>query len=119
MFTGLRGISYQREGMFLMARQNLDTEMNSFMSTLRQLGSAGNGALRDALGWAESRYWKAHAALFESGKIKKGRGRGGSVAPAAPARPNEPMVQRSPQKNVLNAPERAPEAARLTQRHIF
>jgi hypothetical protein len=63
-----------------MARQNLDTDMNSFMSTLRQLGSAGNGALRDALGWAESRYWKAHAALFESGKIKKGRGRGGSVS---------------------------------------
>ena len=63
-----------------MARSNLEGDMSSFMSTLRNLGSAGNGALRDALGWAESRYWKAHAALFESGQIKKGRGRGGSVS---------------------------------------
>ena len=63
-----------------MARANLEGDMNAFLSKLRDLGSAGNGALRDALGWAESRYWKAHAALFESGKIKKGRGRGGSVS---------------------------------------
>jgi hypothetical protein len=63
-----------------MARMNLEGDMNAFMSTLRNLGSAGNGALRDALGWAESQYWKAHAALFESGQIKKGRGRGGSVS---------------------------------------
>jgi hypothetical protein len=63
-----------------MARQNLETDMNAFLSALRDLGSAGNGALRNALGWAESRYWKAHAALFQSGKIKKGRGRGGSVS---------------------------------------
>jgi hypothetical protein len=63
-----------------MARSNLEGDMSAFMSTLRNLGSAGNGALRDALGWAESRYWKAHAALFESGQIKKGRGRGGSVS---------------------------------------
>jgi type I restriction enzyme M protein len=67
----------------IMARQNLETDMGAFMSTLRQLGSAGNGALRDALGWAENRYWKAHAALFESGKIQKGRGRGGSVSTGA------------------------------------
>jgi hypothetical protein len=63
-----------------MARSNLEGDMNAFMSALRNLGSAGNGALRNALGWAESRYWKAHAALFESGQIKKGRGRGGSVS---------------------------------------
>jgi hypothetical protein len=63
-----------------MARMNLEGDMNAFMSALRNLGSVGNGALRNALGWAESRYWKAHAALFESGQIKKGRGRGGSVS---------------------------------------
>jgi len=63
-----------------MARSNLEGDMSAFMSTLRNLGSAGNGALREALGWAKSRYWKAHAALFESGQIKKGRGRGGSVS---------------------------------------
>jgi hypothetical protein len=63
-----------------MARANLEGDMNTFLAALRNLGSCGNGALRDALGWAESRYWKAHAALFDSGKIKKGRGRGGSVS---------------------------------------
>ena len=66
-----------------MARSTLEGDMNAFMSTLRNLSSAGNGALRNALGWAESRYWKAHAALFESGQIKKGRGRGGSVSTGA------------------------------------
>jgi hypothetical protein len=84
--------------MFLMARQNLDTDMNSFMSTLRQLGSAGNGALRDALGWAESRYWKAHAALFESGKIKKGRGRGGSVSTGSTRAPKQSSGSKRPAK---------------------
>jgi hypothetical protein len=84
--------------MFLMARQNLDTDMNSFMSTLRQLGSAGNGALRDALGWAESRYWKAHAALFESGKIKKGRGRGGSVSTGSTRAPKRTNGSKKPAK---------------------
>jgi hypothetical protein len=37
---------------------NLEGDMNAFMSALRNLGSVGNGALRNALGWAESRYWK-------------------------------------------------------------
>ena len=63
-----------------MARSTIEGDKNTFMSALRNLGSAGNGALRGALGWAESRYWKAHAELFESGQIKKGRGRGGSVS---------------------------------------
>jgi len=66
-----------------MARSNLEGDMNAFMLALRNLGSAGNGALINALGWAESRYWKAHTALFESGQIKKGRGRGGSVSTGA------------------------------------
>ena len=72
-----------------MARSNLEADMNAFLSAIRDLGSAGNGALRSALGWAESRYWKAHAALFEAGKIKKGRGRGGSVS-AATSRAKKP-----------------------------
>jgi hypothetical protein len=52
---GLRGIHIQREGIISHRPVKSDTGMNSFMSTLRQLGSAGNGALRDAFGWAESR----------------------------------------------------------------
>jgi hypothetical protein len=77
-----------------MARQNLETDMNAFLSALRDVGSAGNGALRNALGWAESRYWKAHAALFQSGKIKKGRGRGGSVS-AGSSRTNKGVSRKA------------------------
>lgn len=88
-----------------MARSNLEADRNAFLSKLRDFGSAGNGALRNALGWAETRYWKAHAALFESGQIKKGRGRGGSVststnrgrrASLVAPRPGELPAQRSP-----------------------
>jgi hypothetical protein len=51
------------------------------VATLRELGSAaGNGALRTALGWSETRYWKVHASLIEAATIIKGRGRGGSVS---------------------------------------
>ncbi|NDB70776.1 MAG: hypothetical protein EB015_22765 [Methylocystaceae bacterium] len=64
-----------------MARPTLEQDSKVFIAALRDLGSsAGNGALRLTLGWSESRYWKVHAVLFESEKIVKGRGRGGSVA---------------------------------------
>ncbi len=64
-----------------MARADIKQDAKTFISTLRKLGSAaGNGALRSALGWSESRYWKVHASLVESGKVAKGRGRGGSVS---------------------------------------
>jgi type I restriction enzyme M protein len=52
-----------------------------FLDVLRDLGgNAGNGRLRDTLGWQEETYWSVHAALIESGTIAVGRGRGGSVA---------------------------------------
>ncbi len=64
-----------------MARPTIAQDSKLFIAALRKLGSsAGNGALRDALGWSETRYWKVHASLFEAEKIAKGRGRGGSVA---------------------------------------
>jgi hypothetical protein len=63
-----------------MARPNQDQDTKAFLSTLRKARSSGNGALRSELGWSESRYWKAHSALIEAGKIQKGRGRGGSVS---------------------------------------
>ncbi len=64
-----------------MARPSLDQDAKTFVATLRELGSAaGNGALRTALGWSESRYWKVHSSLIEAAKIIKGRGRGGSVS---------------------------------------
>ena len=62
-----------------MARPNQNQDTKTFLSTLRKARSSGNGALRRELGWSESRYWKAHSALLDAGKIHKGRGRGGSV----------------------------------------
>lgn len=43
-------------------------------------GSAGNTVLRQKLGWEESAYEAVKAALLGSGRIKAGRGRGGSVS---------------------------------------
>jgi hypothetical protein len=92
-----------------LTRANLESDMNAFLSKLRDLGSAGNGALRDALGWAESRYWKAHAALFESGQIKKGRGRGGSVSTGS----NRPKATGTRANNAVSA--RAKKGGRKTR----
>ncbi len=51
------------------------------MAALRELGgSAGNGRLRELLGWDEATYDGVRIALIDQGAIKPGRGRGGSVA---------------------------------------
>jgi type I restriction enzyme M protein len=42
-------------------------------------GAAGNGRLRDLLGWDEASYEAVKAALVASGQVRPGRGRGGSV----------------------------------------
>ena len=64
-----------------------------FLEVLQDLGgSAGNGRLRDALGWQEETYWSVHAALIESETIAAGRGRGGSVALVGAAKPTAPAV---------------------------
>ncbi len=52
-----------------------------FIEILRELGgAAGNGKLRNELGWQESSYQRVKGELVESGRITPGRGRGGSVA---------------------------------------
>lgn len=52
-----------------------------FLNALRELGgSAGNGRLRETLGWDEATYDGVRLALIDAGQIKPGRGRGGSVA---------------------------------------
>ena len=54
--------------------------MSEFISALKDAGgSAGNGALREALDWDEEFYWKVQGHLIETGQIVPGRGRGGSV----------------------------------------
>ena len=43
-------------------------------------GSAGNGKLRETLGWDEAEYDEVKRALIAEGAIVSGRGRGGSVS---------------------------------------
>lgn len=52
-----------------------------FLQALRGLGgSAGNGRLRESLGWDAATYDGVRLALIDAGLVKPGRGRGGSVA---------------------------------------
>jgi type I restriction enzyme M protein len=52
-----------------------------FVAVLTGLGgSAGNGRLRDTLGWAETTYDAVKAELIADGFVTPGRGRGGSVS---------------------------------------
>jgi len=54
---------------------------DEFLERLRTLGgSAGNGRLREALGWDEATYDGVRLAMIDAGLVKPGRGRGGSVA---------------------------------------
>ena len=51
-----------------------------FILELQQRGgAAGNGALREALGWSDAAYDRVKQALLQAGQILPGRGRGGSV----------------------------------------
>jgi hypothetical protein len=53
---------------------------SDFVAALESLGgSAGNGKLRQQLGWEEQFYWKVQGKLVEDGRIVPGRGKGGSV----------------------------------------
>lgn len=57
-----------------------DTRKNEFLEALlAEGGSAGNGTLRERLGWDESDYRDVKDALLADGTIASGRGRGGSV----------------------------------------
>lgn len=54
---------------------------DEFLDSLRTLGgSAGNGRLREALGWDAATYDGVRLALIDAGLVKPGRGRGGSVS---------------------------------------
>ncbi len=61
-----------------MTRQAL---RDKFVVVLTELGgSAGNGRLRDSLGWAEATYDSVKGELIDDGVVIPGRGRGGSVS---------------------------------------
>ena len=56
-------------------------QKDSFLAALAEIGgSAGNGRLRDALGWDDATYDAVKQALIEEGAIATGRGRGGSIS---------------------------------------
>lgn len=62
-------------------RVNSVSVEDEFLEALRKHGgSAGNGKLRETLGWDESTYEGVRLALLEKGVVRAGRGRGGSVA---------------------------------------
>ena len=78
------------------------------MSGLRALGgSAGNGRLREALGWDEPTYEQLRGELLQEGLIKSGRGRGGSVsladhdadAVSNESAPKRPAAREKPSKS--------------------
>lgn len=59
---------------------SIEQSIERFISTLTSLGgSAGNQSLMEALGWQESTYQRIKQQLIEDGRIRTGRGRGGSV----------------------------------------
>jgi type I restriction enzyme M protein len=74
-----------------------------FLAILTSLGgSAGNQRLQEALGWQDSTYQRIKQHLLDEGRIRTGRGRGGSVAlsettaaPAAP-KPSAPAKAAAP-----------------------
>jgi len=58
-----------------------DDQQLELLGALEALGgSAGNGKLRDLLGWDEATYEAVKASLVASGQLQPGRGRGGSVS---------------------------------------
>ncbi len=61
-----------------MTRQSL---RDKFIAVLTEIGgSAGNGKLRDTLGWADATYDAVKGELVADGVAIPGRGRGGSVS---------------------------------------
>ena len=84
-------------------------KINQFLNCLNDRGdSAGNGALREALGWSETEYEAVKAELIDAGTIKKGRGRGGSVILVEQVKPakqggNESSTNNSGQKKERKA----------------
>ena len=58
-----------------------DDQQLELLGALQALGgSAGNGKLRDLLGWDEATYEAVKAPLVASGQLQPGRGRGGSLS---------------------------------------
>ncbi len=90
-----------------------DVLRERFVETLKELGgSAGNGRLRELLGWKEETYWRVQTELVDEGVVSVGRGRGGSVALSVKiekkrtAQPALPITHPAPAPAAPSAPRR-------------
>ncbi|MFN9094708.1 MAG: N-6 DNA methylase, partial [Alphaproteobacteria bacterium] len=111
-------------------------DCNALLSALKRLGgSAGNGRLREALGWPEDRYWAAQTTLLDASALIPGRGRGGSVSlptvtatsqpdllaalrngtPDATTAPSRPTTESAPVTTNAAPPSPPPAASANTQ----
>jgi hypothetical protein len=67
-----------------------DDQQLELLGALEALGgSAGNGKLRDLLGWDEATYDAVKGPLIATGQLQSGRGRGGSVSLAGSEKGDE------------------------------
>jgi DNA repair exonuclease SbcCD ATPase subunit len=74
-----------------MAGPVTDDQRTAFLAAVAsKFGSAGNGALRTALGWDEATYDAVKKDLLAANRIAPGRGRGGSVRLRDNAMTSEP-----------------------------
>ncbi len=86
-----------------------------FVRTLTDLGGgAGNGRLREQLGWEEELYWRAQGQLIEEGKIVPGPGRGGTVRLA-----KDPDPQLSPDHIEVQKSASAEPTEPLSERDLY
>jgi type I restriction enzyme M protein len=70
-----------------------DDQPLEFLGALEALGgSAGNGKLRELLGWDEATYEAVKERLVASGLLQTGRGRGGSVSLAGSGNEITPQI---------------------------
>ena len=111
-------------------------DCSALLSALKRLGgSAGNGRLREALGWPEDRYWAAQTTMLDAGALISGRGRGGLVslptaaattqpdllaalrngAPDATTAPSRPTTESAPVTTKAAPPSPQPAASANTQ----
>jgi type I restriction enzyme M protein len=84
-----------------------DEQLQELLGALEALGgSAGNGRLRELLGWDEASYDAAKAQLLASGQLVPGRGRGGSVSLSNGDRAAQQEARRpEPSTNVRSLPQ--------------
>ncbi|MFN6133082.1 MAG: type I restriction-modification system subunit M N-terminal domain-containing protein, partial [Synechococcaceae cyanobacterium] len=67
-----------------------DDQQLELLGALEALGgSAGNGRLRDLLGWDEATYDAVKGQLIATGQLQSGRGRGGSLSLAGSGKADE------------------------------